>query len=516
SDLNDFKPDIVYIFTSYRNLTHGPSFSDKKNDVDGMLENVLDRHTSMWSAIKTRFNVPIIQNNYEYAPTRDLGNIDTQDFRGTNHFILELNRLLKNSADKVSGVYLNDIHYLSAKIGLAQWHDSQYWYAFKYAMSQLGMMQTAHSSSRIINAIYGKSKKCLILDLDNTLWGGVIGDDGEDGILLGQGEAKGEAYQDFQKYIKRLSDRGVILSVASKNEHAIAKTGFNHSQTILKYEDFSSFKANWGPKDQSIRDICFEINIGLDSTVFLDDNPAERLRVESEISEIVVPPLPVEPFTYVDILDRGQFFEPLKIVDDDLKRKQFYSDNLKRSDLKSNFSNYDDYLKSLEMAATISKPSRAQLERVTQLINKTNQFNLTTKRLTYSEVDSIWQSQNSLILAGQLKDKFGDNGLISVIIGNKIGSALEIVLWIMSCRVLKRGMENAMLDKLVKSSTEMGISQLIGEYIPTAKNALVRNHYQDLGFSAHNATKATGSNESTKWLLDIKNTQKTYNQFIEV
>jgi FkbH-like protein len=508
--LKTFAPDLCFVFTTVRNIEHFPAMHDSPESAEKLLNQTVEKFQAIWSGIRKQFHVPIIQNNFEFLPHRELGNLDAADYRGKNHFILELNRRLSEEILKTSAVHLNDLHYLSSSLGLQQWHDKKFWYAYKYAMSTHGCVLAAQSAAAIVRAILGKSKKCLVLDLDNTLWGGVIGDDGEDGIRLGAGDPMGEAHQDLQAYASRLSDRGIILAVASKNEHDIAKTGFSHGQSKLRYEDFGSFKANWGPKDSSIKDIGFELNIGLDAMVFIDDNPAERLRVSSEIPDISVPEIPEEALHYVDALDRAYFFEPLRIVPDDLKRKQFYADNLKRSDLQATFANYDDYLKSLEMTASIKRPNEQQLERVTQLINKTNQFNLTTLRLTRSQVDEIWANDSSVLLAGSLKDRFGDNGLISVVIGHKQGHDLNVDLWIMSCRVLKRGMEVAMFDALVAEALRLGCNKIKGRYLPTAKNGLVRNHYKDLNFQ-----ELGNQDGATTWHFTVTGPQKL-NRFIGV
>jgi FkbH-like protein len=274
----------------------------------------------------------------------------------------------------------------------------------------------------------------------------------------------------------------VILTVCSKNDAENAKEGFSHPDSVLKFEDFSAFKANWDPKPESIRKIADELNIGLDSLVFVDDNPAERAIVSEQLPEVAVPEMGSDVSCFAEILERERYFEMNKLVKDDLNRSAYYASNAQRGACETSFANYGDFLASLEMVAEIGPFVPVYLERITQLINKTNQFNLTTRRYTNSEVEAISCDRGFITLYGRLADKFGDNGLVSVLIGRVSNDAVEIDTWLMSCRVLKRDMELAMFDALVEECHARGIRTIIGVYIPSKKNSMVAGHYSELGF----------------------------------
>ena len=277
--------------------------------------------------------------------------------------------------------------------------------------------ELAFNISKIINSIFGKSKKCLILDLDNTCWGGVIGDDGLNGIDIGLETAVSESFSFFQKYVKELKQRGVILAVCSKNDFQNAKEGFEHPDSILKFDDFSSFKSNWTAKHYNILDIAQEINIGTDSLVFIDDNPVERDLVCSQIPSVSVPNIGSDVINFIDYIDRGGFFEATSLLIDDINRNKYYKENVKRNEDQSTFESYEDFLISLKMTAHIQTFSAVYLERITQLTNKTNQFNLTSKRYNAAEIKAILASDMYIKIYGRLTDKYGDNGLISILIG---------------------------------------------------------------------------------------------------
>jgi FkbH-like protein len=304
-------------------------------------------------------------------------------------------------------------------MGLDLWKDYSLWLSSKYSLSYNAITHLSYTISRIINSLRGKSKKCLVLDLDNTLWGGIIGDVGKKGIILGKDNSIGQAYLDFHSYIKELKDRGVILAVCSKNEFNNAKSGFDHPDSILKFEDFTSFKANWDPKSKNIHEIANEINIGLDSLVFIDDNPVERDFVRKEFGSIVtVPEIGDDVANYRSILDGADLFTLTSLSKEDVKRNEYYKSNQKREQFLSTFENYDEYLKSLKMKAEIAPYKDIYLERISQLTNKTNQFNLTTKRMSFQEIEKSAKGKNKISLYARLIDKFGDNGLVALIQGN--------------------------------------------------------------------------------------------------
>jgi FkbH-like protein len=348
-----------------------------------------------------------------------------------------------------------------------------------------------HSVANIMKSLLGKNKKSVVLDLDNTLWGGIIGDDGPEGIVLGKETPTGMAYAEFQQYLKELSQLGVLLNVCSKNEDAIARQGFARADSVLKADDFLCFKANWEPKHMNIAAIAQELNILPDSLVFMDDNPAEREIVRRELPTVTVPEL-TAPEQYLYALDKAGYFEVTTLSADDKKRNEMYKQNLQRAAIQQSFGNYNDYLRSLEMHCEIGAFDAAHAERITQLINKTNQFNLTTRRYTAAEVESIMNDPNYITLYGRLVDKFGDNGIVTAIIAHKHGTEADIDLWIMSCRTFKRQLEHAMFDRLVAVCAAQGITRINGFYYPTAKNLLVSDFYATIGFDK------TGEDEQGK------------------
>jgi FkbH-like protein len=426
------------------------------------------------------------------------------------NFLLRLNAEFANYARKHSRFLINDILYLSAQMGLDAWFDRTYWYNFHMALSPTATVALAQNVAAIVKSVYGRSKKCLVLDLDNTLWGGVVGDDGVQNLTLGRDHPVGEAFLDFQRYVKDLKRRGIILAVCSKNDLENAKEGFSHPDSILKLEDFSAFKANWIPKPENIREIAAELNIDLESLVFVDDNPAERALVADQLPEVQVPDVGTDVSRFAEVLERERYFEADKVVQDDLNRSAYYNSNAQRSTYEAGFRDYGEFLASLEMSAEIDPFSSVYLERITQLINKTNQFNLTTRRYTGAEVEDIAQDPTFVTLCGRLTDRFGDNGLVSIMIGRASDKTVEMDLWLMSCRVLNRELEFAMFDALVEQCQARGISRIVGVYIPSKKNNMVAGHYASLGF-----TCACGTSEGRElWHYDVPQPYSVRTRFI--
>jgi FkbH-like protein len=410
------------------------------------------------------------------------------------------------------GVMLLDQSHLAAQVGLAAWHGGEHWYGYKLATSPTGTIATAHAASRMIAGALGKASKCLVLDLDNTLWGGVIGDDGLGGIKLGRDSAIGEAYLDFQAYCLQLKARGVLLAVASKNDPERAREGFQHPDSLLKLEDFSAFVASWDPKDRSLRSIAQQLNIGLDSLVFVDDNPAERALVREQLPQVKVPEIGSSVTEFASIVEHNLYFERPELSAEDLARAYYYAGNRQREEAQGAYANYDEYLASLGMRAELGSFSKAYLERIAQLINKTNQFNLTTRRYTLPEVTRLAESADHVTLWGRLIDRFGDNGLVSVLLGECRNSELHIDLWLMSCRVLKRAFEQTMLDALVDRARQRGLRRLVGYYKRSPKNEMVAEHYGQLGFSLQ-SRDPTGS--ESVWTLELEADYVPRNTVIE-
>lgn len=509
-ELINFKPDIVFVHTTNRNIRNFPEVIDSKEIVDEKLKAEIARFENIWNSIREKFHCPIIQNNFEMPFYRLMGNKDCSDYRGRTNFITRLNQAFYDFAEKTEGFYINDINYLSADYGLKEWSNPGFWNMYKYAMCFEAIPSLAFSIANIIKSIFGKNKKALALDLDNTLWGGVVGDDGVDGIEIGQENGVSQSYYEFQSYIKQLKSLGIILTVCSKNDHENAIAGLNHPEGILKPDDFIIIKANWENKDRNIAETASELNILPESIVFIDDNPAEREIVKAQLNGVSVPVMDsVE--NYITTIDRSEFFEITTFNDDDLKRNEMYKENAMRNAQQASFADYGEYLKSLDMKATIGDFIPVYIARITQLTNKSNQFNLTTKRYTQTEMEEVWNSPKYIRLYGKLIDKFGDNGVVSVVIGEKRNDTLHIDLWLMSCRVLKRDMEQAMLDTLVEKCRQSDISKIRGYYYPTKKNGMVRELYGTFGFTKISEDE----NGNTVWELPIDG-YENQNRYIEV
>jgi FkbH-like protein len=380
-------------------------------------------------------------------------------------------------------IILVDVARLACSVGLERWDDQPEWYAAKHPFSTDLIPLYGDFVARTLAAALGKSRKCLVLDLDNTLWGGVIGDDGVGGIVLGHGTAAGEAFVAIQEMARDLRDRGIILAICSKNEPDAAVLPFReHSEMVLKESHIAAFQANWVDKAANLKAIAEGLNIGIDSLVFLDDNPAERAQVRAELPMVAVPELPDDPALYARTLLAAGYFDAVSFADEDRTRADDYQANAERAQLQAKASNLGEYLKSLEMVCTIRPFDAEGRARISQLINKSNQFNLTTRRYTEAEVATVEGDASKHHMQIHLIDRFGNNGMICVIIADKGADAWTIDTWLMSCRVLGRRVEEAALAHLAAAAKASGATRIIGQYIPTAKNKMVIDHYRKLGF----------------------------------
>lgn len=479
--LNDFCPDIIYIHTNWHNIISFPEATDDQDVVNAKIDAEFARYSQMWRSLSEKFNCTIIQNNFDRPDYRLMGNRDIWDAKGRTHMVMELNQKLYDYARGHDGFYVNDIDYLAAEFGLGKWNDQVYWHMYKYAMSLDAIPYVADSVAKIIKSIYGKNKKILVLDLDHTLWGGEVGDDGVDGIEIGCGTARGEAFLSFQEYCKKLEGLGVLLAVASKNDYNNAIAGLGHRDGILKKEDFVSIRANWESKDQNIREIAEELSLGTDAFVFVDDNPMERDMVHQMIPEVSVCDAD-KPEEFVRKMDQRGDFEVTICSEEDGKKTQIYLQRTKARMQQAAFLSYGEYLNSLGMTAAISDFKPGMVRRIAQLTNKSNQFNLTTKRCTEGDIQTMQDSGNWMCLCGRLTDKFGDHGIVAVTAGEQVDDELHIRLWLMSCRVLKRGLEDAVMNVVMEYARKKGLTSVVGYYVPTKKNLMVRDFYKEMGF----------------------------------
>lgn len=509
-ELIEFQPDVIYVHTTSRNISKYPCMKDSINDIDVMLDTEYSKFSEIWHSLTARFHCPIIQNNFEKPLFRLLGNKDASDIHGNVNYISRLNMKFYEYAQQHDDFYICDIDFISSDIGLEKWNSTQDWYLYKYAMNVKAIPHLSFNVANIIKSLFGKNKKGFVLDLDNTLWGGIIGDDGVDNIEIGQETAVSQAYLEFQHYLKEHIQLGIILNIDSKNEELNAIAGLNHPEGILKPDDMIVIKANWNPKDRNFVQIANELSLLPESLVFIDDNPAERHIVTEQLPGVVAPDIGSVQ-NYIHVIDRSGFFETTIMSADDIKRNQMYKDNVERAQLEAKFENYTDYLLSLDMKGTIKSFESVYYSRISQLSNKSNQFNLTTHRYTPEDIEAISKDDNYIDLYGRLEDRFGDNGVVAVTVGHKEKDNVVIDLWLMSCRVLKRDMEFAMMDEFISICKDIGAKKVIGFYYPTAKNSMVKDFYSLHGF--HKVKE--DENGKTEWEINVID-YKNKNTVIEI
>jgi FkbH-like protein len=497
STLNKAKPDLILLALDYR------AFPFASNTVSSIIPGTSSAEAFEYvSQISTAFTknsgaTTIIQT-LAVPPNTLMGNIDRYTQGTLRKEIITLNQLISDATADNSDI-LFDVDALASEVGTYQWFDSRQWLLSRVPMANNLIVLYAERLTRIFGALRGKSKKCLVLDLDNTVWGGVIGDDGLEGILLEPGSPRGESHLSLQQYALELKNQGVILAVCSKNDIKNALQPFQeHPDMLLKESDIAVFVANWQDKASNIRGIAKTLNIGIDSLVFVDDNPAEREVVRQLVPEVSVPELPNDAALYVKTLNAAGYFEMINFTAEDSQRAEQYAQNTKRAALLSSTENMDDYLASLDMEASFSAFDDLGKKRITQLINKTNQFNLTTQRYTEEEVSLFQHDENIVTLQVRLKDRFGDNGMISLVICKPHNDAWLVDTWLMSCRVIKRKLEESVCDQLVALAKLKGINEIIGVFKATEKNSLVANHYQELGFVLQSEQE-----NQQHWLLNV-------------
>ena len=449
----------------------------------------------------------IICLNYPEIEDTVFGSYATKVTSSFTYQVRKLNMGLMDLSQRYANLFICDIAGLQNKLGRDMMFAPNVYVSTEMVLSIDALPYVASRVMDIICAIKGQFKKCLILDLDNTVWGGVIGDDGLEGIQLGHGLGIGKAFTEFQMWVKKLKQRGVIICVASKNNEETAKEPFEkHPDMVLKLEDIAVFQANWETKVDNIRTIQRILNIGFDSMVFLDDNPFERNIVRENIPGITVPELPQDPGEYLEYLYSLNLFETASYSQADKDRTKQYQVEAQRVSLQKTFSNEADFLKSLNMTSVVSGFNKFNTPRVAQLSQRSNQFNLRTVRYTEADIEALGQNPDVIDLSFTLEDKFGDNGLIAVIIMKKQDEeTLFIDTWFMSCRVLKRGMEDFTLNTMIEAAREKGYKRIIGEYLPTPKNKMVENHYPSLGFQKLEGTP------TAQYVLDVEQYQTREN-----
>jgi FkbH-like protein len=491
SGLHSFKPDVILLALDAHHLAEAENAD---------AESILGMLRSCWSAARESLGCSVIQQTVLPVHPHLVGNQEFQYPASPAAIVTKVNALLLEEAPKAN-VHLLTVDAWAAETGIFEWFEPSLWHRSKQEVHPRVSNLYGDQVGRILAALRGRSSKCLVLDLDNTLWGGVVGDDGVDGVVIGQGSESGEAFVALQRYAKGLSQRGVILAVCSKNDEANAILPFEkRSEMILRRTDIACFVANWEDKAGNIRRIAKQLNIGLDSLVFADDNPFERNLVRRELPMVAVPELPEEPSGYVRLLSAAGYFETLSITEEDRERSSQYRANLAREELREKATDMQGFLRALKMKLTWSPFAGKDLKRVVQLLNKTNQFNLTTRRYSEEAVQALLADRNVLTLQLRLDDVYGNNGIIALLIGRRnLNSELELETWLMSCRVLGRQVEQATLNILAEKARDMGCGHLVGYYRPTASNGMVRSHYEKLGF----ALQQTAEDGSTSWKCSL-------------
>lgn len=502
SSFYKFEPNVVLFAFDSSHLLASQDVLEDRVTAKKQVNEVIDKLRRLWDLALSACRGQVIQQTILSTAPPLLGNNEHR-LPGSRQSLLALvNNRIREAGD-LHGI---DVLSLDARLvsdGRAAWHDPVLWHRAKMEISPAAAPFYGDLVARIIAARRGLSAKCLVLDLDNTLWSGVVGDDGLEGIILGQGSAVGEAFITFQRYIKDLSRRGVIIAVCSKNDEKAALSVFEeHPEMILKRSDIACFAANWQDKPSNIRQIAQNLEIGMESIVFVDDSVFERNIVRRELPMVNVPELPDDPAQYANCIADAGYFEAVTITSEDLNRTQQYRQNWQRRALRSSSTDIAGYLKSLEMRLEWRPFDRINCQRIVQLINKTNQFNLTTRRYSEAEIGAMISAKEIITLQFRLTDRFGDNGTIGAIIARWLyqpSDALFIDTWLMSCRVLGRQVEEGMLNVLAAVAKSDGADCLVGEFRPNSKNSIVSGHYEKLKF----VKIADGADGSTRWQREL-------------
>lgn len=481
SDLHQFAAKYTIVFQSTHKLLETYSLKDASD-----WSKLCDERLNFIRTLCETTEEKIIYFNYPEIDDTVFGQYANRTELSFTWQIRQLNCELMRLTQEYPNLYICDIAALQNQFGREWMFDSSVYVSTEMVLSLDALPYVGSRVMDIICAIEGKFKKCLILDLDNTVWGGVVGDDGWENIQVGHGLGIGKAYTEFQEWVKKLKNRGIIIAVCSKNDEDKAKEPFEKNpEMVLRLDDIAVFVANWENKADNIRTIQQILNIGFDSTVFLDDNPFERNLVRENVPGVCVPELPEDPGDYLEYLYSLNLFETASYSAGDKDRTKQYQTEAKRVQAAQKFTNEADFLKSLDMVSVVEGFTPFNTPRVAQLSQRSNQFNLRTVRYTDGEIAALGASDKHVCLSFTLEDKFGDNGLICVIIMEKRDAkTLFVDTWFMSCRVLKRGMENFTLNTMVEYAKAQGFERIVGEYIPTLKNGMVKEHYPNLGFKA--------------------------------
>lgn len=505
SRINTSNLDAVLIAMDFRGLPLQFSVGDPQS-ARATVDKAIQYLETIRSGLRRNGKTIAILQTVPRPPESIFCSLDSAVPGTPKHMLDEFNHRLVESLPG-TGDLLLDVAALAETVGLAAWHDPTLWNMAKVSFSATFLPLYADHVARLIAALRGKSRRCLVMDLDNTLWGGVIGDDGLEGIVLAQGDPTGEAYLSVQSYALALRGRGIVLAVSSKNNDDVARRVFReHPEMLIREEHIAVFQANWNDKASNIKAIADELSLGLESLVFLDDNPMERGLVRQMLPEVAVPELPDDPALYARTIAAAGYFDSVTFSKEDTQRADFYQENARRVALQKQAGDVDAYLASLDMEITFQPFDSVGRSRISQLINKSNQFNLTTRRYSEADVALLESDPTCFTLQIRLTDAFGDNGMISVIICREGPPGVWVIdTWLMSCRVLGRGVERMVLREILHHARLKGIRTLVGVFSPTSRNSMVCGHYQSLGFQE----AGTKSDETTIWHLSVDNAEVT-------
>ncbi len=498
SALYQFKPDLIVIVNSTQSLRF--KYFHRSGSGETFLQETADHMADIWEAIHRHSRANIIQFNFVPPYERFFGNFDQAVAGSLSSVVQSLNNALAAAVRRRNYVFIADAAAIAASVGTRHWFDERLWAGSKTYCAPEYLPLVAQNIVEIALSQMGRTVKCIVLDLDNTLWGGVIGDDGPDGIQI-NAHGEGETFYHFQCFLREMKRRGIILAVCSKNDHAVALRAFTENQEmVLKEEDISVFVVNWDNKADNIRKVRDILDIGLDSMVFLDDNPFERNLVREFVPEVIVPELPEDPADYVRAVCELNLFEVNTFSAEDSMRGEQYRQEAQRRITADQYTDINDYLKSLEMKIEVARFDSFHLSRIAQLIQRSNQFNLTTRRHSQADCEAMAADENGCIpLYARLSDRFGDHGLISVVVARPQGEEMVISDWLMSCRVLSRGVEQYLMNRIFAEAEQRGLRRVTGEYIPSAKNAMVRDFFSRFGFEKISEEE----NGHTYWALGV-------------
>lgn len=502
SPLYQFRPNIIVLATGSVNLQTWPAPGTSDSEVAELAETVLAAHRQRWARLAAGSNASIIQHNFDQPSVLPLGRLEGRYGWSSANFVQRLNGMLWQHDGKEIRVL--DVHQVAADCGRRHWHEPRWFHHSKHGFAPGLIHHYGRALSGLLRGMLGTTRKCLVTDLDNTLWGGVVGDDGPEGVELGTTSASGEAHVAFGMYLKTLRSLGVMLAVNSKNDEGVAAQVFDtRPECPLKREDFAAFVCNWNAKSENLKAIAKRLNVGLDSLVFVDDNPAECEEVRVHCPEVTVVELSGDVATFRRRIEDLQLFVPLEYTADDFGRAQRYQAQVSMPDLAATPATLDEHLSGLQMEARVTLPSPDDLSRVDQLFRKTNQFNLSGARYDRGELERLLASPDSVVLAGWLTDRFAHHGLVSSLVAHQDGDALVVDNWVMSCRVFTRTFEECIVNRILAIARDRECAVLRWNLVPTPKNEYARRFFARLGWTpAHDG--AASACEVSATMADLK------------